>query len=408
MALIVQKFGGSSVGTIDRIQHVASHILKTRAEGHNVVVVVSAMQGETDRLIQLAHAITTTPNPREYDVLVSAGEQVTISLLTMALQSKNATARSYTGPQVGIITNSTHTKARISHIRTDIIQRDLAEGCIVVIAGFQGVDPHGNITTLGRGGSDTTAVALAAALKAKECQIYTDVEGVHFVDPRIIPEARLLDHIDSEDMLEMASLGAKVLQPYSVEIARQHQVPLRVLSSFNAGPGTEIHCTASVSLQKNAITGISLSAKEALVTVLGMPNDPALLGRLLQSFNDAQIEIDLLSQQISPQNNMEIRFTLPRKDCTHSIKLVKTLTQAWKTVEIHSQQDVSKLSLIGNALRSQPTLISQMCAIFGEKSIHIHFIALSEIKISVVVNENYLQSSVRALCDAFHLNDILA
>jgi aspartate kinase len=308
MALIVQKFGGSSVGTIERIRLVASRIIAAKQQGHNVVVAVSAMQGETDRLIQLANALTTDPEAREYDVLVSTGEQVSMALLAMALNASGCPARSYTGSQVGIITDHIHTKARILNVKTDLIHKNLTDGFVVVVAGFQGINKHGDITTLGRGGSDTTAVALAAALKADECQIYTDVEGVYTTDPRMIPEASLLSLISFEEMLEMASLGAKVLQMRSVEIASKHNIPIRVLSTFSDHPGTLVTFEEKI-MSKRLVSGIAFSREEAIISLTGVPNRAGVEGLILGKVSDANIEIDMIAQNASAKETTDITFS---------------------------------------------------------------------------------------------------
>ncbi|MEO8402286.1 MAG: aspartate kinase [Gammaproteobacteria bacterium] len=405
MALLVQKYGGSSVGTLDRIRHVASKIIKAREQGHDVVVVVSAMQGETDRLIQLAHALTPEPNAREYDALVATGEQVSMSLLAMALNAKNVPARSYTSLQLGIQTDDIHTKARILDVKTDTIHQDLAEGCVVVVAGFQGVNSRGDITTLGRGGSDTTAVALAAALKAEECQIFTDVEGVYTTDPRILPEASLLTHISFEEMLEMASLGAKVLQMRSVELASQHNIPIRVLSTFTDGPGTLVASDDKI-VQNRLVSGIAFSRDEALISMLGVPNHAGMEGKILGLVSGANIEIDMIAENTTDTETADFTFTVQRKDYAKALQLIESLAKELNAVTVNSNNAVAKLSLIGVGMRSHSGVASIMFNALGNKDINIQMITTSEIKISVVIDEKMLEKGIKAVHDAFELDKL--
>jgi aspartate kinase len=405
MALIVQKYGGSSVGTLERIQHVASKIIQTKQQGHDVVVVVSAMQGETDRLIQLAHALTNEPDPREYDVLVATGEQVSMSLLSMALNSKSYRARSYTSLQVGIRTDDAHTKARILDVKTKTIHKDLAKGHIVVVAGFQGVNAFGDITTLGRGGSDTTAVALAAALKADECQIYTDVDGVYTTDPRILPEAALLSQISFEEMLEMASLGAKVLQMRSVELASKHNIPIRVLSTFTDSPGTLVTLEEKV-MQKRLVSGIAFNREEALFSLIGVPNRVGMEGHILAEISQANIEVDMIAQSASDKEITDFTFTVQRKDHAKTLQVVEALAKKLGASSIKSDEQVAKLSLVGVGMRSHAGVASTMFNALGDNEINIQMITTSDIKISVVIDEKMLEKGVRAIHSAFELDKL--
>jgi aspartate kinase len=403
MALIVQKYGGSSVGTLERINHVASRVMQTKKEGHDVVVVVSAMQGETDRLIQLAHSLTPEPSPREYDILVSTGEQVSMALLAMALNACQCSARSYTGQQIGIMTDDFHTKARILNVNTDTIRKNLSDGHIVIIAGFQGINANGDITTLGRGGSDTTAVALAAALKADECQIYTDVEGVYTTDPRVIPEACLLPQISFEEMLEMSSLGAKVLQMRSVELASQHNIPIRVLSTFSDHPGTLVTLEEKI-MHKRLVSGIAFSREEALIALSGVPNRAGTEGHILTAVSEANIEIDMIAQSASNKEKTDFTFTVQRKDYPKTLKIIERLAEELGAVSASSNAGVAKLSLVGLGMRSHTGVASTMFKALGNSGINIQMITTSEIKISVVIDEAKLEQGIRAVHDAFELD----
>lgn len=404
MALIVQKFGGSSVGSLELIHHVAAKIIKTKQEGHDLVVVVSAMKGETDRLIQLAQTLTPEPHPREYDVLVSTGEQISMALLSMALNAKNVPARSYTGHQVGIFTDSAHTNARIVDIKTDVIRDSLKEGLVVIIAGFQGINEHGDITTLGRGGSDTTAVALAAALKADECQIYTDVEGVFTTDPRMLPEARLLSNISFEEMLEMSSLGAKVLQMRSVELASKHKLPVRVLSTFSDNPGTLV--TFEENIQKRLVSGIAFSREEALIALSQVPNRAGIEGHILGKVSDANIGIDMIAQNATNNAMTDFTFTVNRKDHSKTFQMVQQLADELGAHPPKCNPNVAKLSLVGIGMRSHAGVASNMFRALGNAGINIQMITTSEIKISVVIDENCLERGVRAVHEAFELDKL--
>lgn len=404
MALIVQKYGGSSVGTLDRIHHVAQKVIKARQEGHDVVVVVSAMYGETDRLIQLANNITHQPEPREYDALISTGEQVSTALLSITLNAKHCPARSFTGAQIGIHTDHLHTKARIQRVDTDVIRRELKKGRVVVVAGFQGVRDNGAITTLGRGGSDTTAVAIAAALRADECQIYTDVDGVYTTDPRLLPEAQLLPQISFEEMLEMASLGAKVLQMRSVELASKHKMPIRVLSTFSDAPGTLVTFEEKV-MHKRVVSGIAFSREEALISLMGIPHQIGVEARILEQLSKANIEIDMIAQNITENNTVDFTFTTHRREYTKISVIIETLAeQLGATIKINAK--VSKLSLIGIGMRSHTSVATTMFNTLAKTGINIQMITTAEIKISVIIDEADLDKGVKAIHSAFELDKL--
>lgn len=405
MALIVQKYGGTSVGTIERIRNVATKIAKFRDQGHDIVVVVSAMSGVTNNLVSMAHELQKEPSPREMDVLLSTGEQTTIALLCMALESIGYQAKSYTGSQVRILTDSAFTKARIVSIDNDQIRNDLAHGKVVVVAGFQGVDEAGNITTLGRGGSDTTGVALAAALKAHECQIYTDVDGVYTTDPRVVPEARRLERITFEEMLELASLGAKVLQIRSVEFASKYNVPLRVLSSFEDGPGTLIG-SEEVSIMENpVISGIAFTRDEAKLSILGIPDVPGMAFKVFGPISDANIEVDVIVQNVGVNLTNDITFTVQRKDANEAAGILEKAAKELGANKIQVDNKVAKVSLVGVGMRSHAGIASKMFGALAAESINIQLITTSEIKISVVIEEKYMELAVRALHAAFGLKD---
>ncbi|MFT6539536.1 MAG: aspartate kinase [Thalassolituus sp.] len=404
MALYVQKYGGTSVGTIERIEAVADKLKAFQEQGHQLVVAVSAMSGETNRLIGLANGITDTPSPREMDVLVSTGEQVTIALLAMALDKRGVKARSFTGWQVGIKTNSAHMKARIQEIRTAPMREVLDDGGIVIVAGFQGVDDDNNITTLGRGGSDTTGVALAAALNADECQIYTDVDGVYTTDPRVVPAARRMETVTFEEMLEMASLGSKVLQIRSVEFAGKYKVPLRVLHSFKEGNGTLITNEENDSVEKPVISGIAFNRDEAKVTVLGVPDVPGVASRILVPISDADIEVDMIVQNMSADGSTDFTFTVHRNDYKKALSLLTALAEELGARGVNGTDDICKVSLVGVGMRSHAGVASKMFKTLADESINILAITTSEIKISVVVEEKYLELAVRSLHTAFGLD----
>ena len=405
MALIVQKFGGTSVGSAERIKNVAKRIARWKAQGHDIVVVPSAMSGETNRLIGLAKEISAAPNPRELDVIASTGEQVTIGLLSMALHEEGLKAKSYTGPQVKVLTDSTFTKARILSIDDAKIRKDLAEGNVVVVAGFQGADEDGNITTLGRGGSDTSAVALAAALKADECQIYTDVDGVYTTDPRVVPEARKLDTISFEEMLEMASLGSKVLQIRSVEFAGKYKVKLRVLSSFeDEGEGTLITVEEENKMEQPIISGIAFNRDEAKLTILGVPDLPGVAYKILGPIAEANIDVDMIIQNVSQEGLTDFSFTVNRGDYNKAKGILEQNAQALNARGVVGDAKTCKVSAVGVGMRSHPGIASKMFSALGAEGINIQMISTSEIKISVVIEEKYLELAVRVLHKIFGLD----
>ncbi len=404
MKTIVQKFGGTSVGDPDRIANVARRVAQTVRDGNQVVVVVSAMSGETDRLLGLARAFNAQPRGRELDVLLSTGEQVTIALLSMALEVEGIDAVSYTGGQVQILTDSAFNKARILAIDEEAVRQDLDAGKVVVIAGFQGVDEAGNITTLGRGGSDTTAVAMAAALKADECQIYTDVDGVYTTDPRIVPEARRLDRITYEEMLEMASLGAKVLQIRSVEFASKYLVNLRVLSSFADGGGTLITTEENI-MEQALISGVTLNRDEAQVMVLGVPDRPGIASGLLGPVADANIEVDMIVQNSSADGATDFTFTVHRNEFDRTLEILKALSEEMGARGVQGDKRIVKVSIVGVGMRSHAGIASQMFRALAAENINIRMISTSEIKISVVIDEKYAELAVRTLHAAFGLEN---
>jgi aspartate kinase len=407
MALYVYKFGGTSVGSVERIKAVAEKVKKDRAAGHDLVVVVSAMSGETNRLIGLAKDIQNQPNARELDVLVSTGEQVTIALLAMALEEIGCPARSYTGNQVKILTDDSHTKARILSIDEANMRKDLAEGKVVVVAGFQGVDENGNITTLGRGGSDTTGVALAAALKADECHIYTDVDGVYTTDPRVEPKARRLDKITFEEMLEMASLGSKVLQIRSVEFAGKYNVPLRVLSSFTEGAGTLITYEES-GMESALISGIAFNRDEAKLTISGVPDKPGIASKILGPVAEANIEVDMIIQNIAEDDTTDFTFTVHRNDYQRAKSILEQICAELGAKKVTGDDSIVKVSIVGVGMRSHAGIANTMFSALAKEGINIRMISTSEIKISVVVDEKYLELAVRALHAAFKLDQVAA
>ena len=404
MSLIVQKFGGTSVGSIERIEQVADKVAGFRANGHSIVVVVSAMSGETNRLIGLAHEVQERPAPREMDVLVSTGEQVTTALLSMALTKRGVKAKSYNGSQVRILTDDAHTKARIKEIDDARLHADLDQGYVIVVAGFQGVDENGNITTLGRGGSDTTAVALAAALKADECQIYTDVDGVYTTDPRVVDGARRLDKITFEEMLEMASMGSKVLQIRAVEFAGKYNVPLRVLHSFQEGPGTLITLEDDTKMETPTIAGIAFNRDEAKLTILGVPDMPGVAHHILGPVGEANIEVDVIVQNVADDNTTDFTFTVGRNDLPRAEEVLNKVAEEIKAQEVRSDNKIAKVSVVGVGMRSHAGVASQMFAALAEVGINIQMITTSEIKISVIIEEKFLELAVRSLHSSFGLD----
>lgn len=409
MAFYVQKYGGTSVGSTERIKNVARRVARFHNQGHQIIVVVSAMSGETNRLIALAHEVQDNPDPRELDVMVSTGEQVSIALLAMALKELNVQARSYTGAQVRLLTDSAFTKARILDIEADKIRADLDKGCVVIVAGFQGVDENGNITTLGRGGSDTTGVALAAALKADECQIYTDVDGIYTTDPRVVPEARRLTSITFEEMLEMASLGSKVLQIRSVEFAGKYRVKLRVLSSFeDQGEGTLITFEEDGNMEQPVISGIAFNRDEAKITVLGVPDHPGIAYQILGPVADANIDVDMIIQNVSHEDLTDFSFTVHRNDFKKTMTIIREKIQPHIGArDVIGGDRIAKVSVVGVGMRSHAGIASKMFRVLAEEGINIQMIATSEIKVSVVVDEKYMELAVRVLHKAFDLEQAL-
>lgn len=404
MALLVQKFGGTSVGSIERIHAVADRVVRTRRKNNDVLVVVSAMSGETNRLLALGHQVANEPKPREMDVLLAAGEQVSIALLAMALTERGCPARSYLGGQIAIRTDANHTKARIEDIDVTTLRADVAAGVVPVIAGFQGVDAYGNLTTLGRGGSDTTAVAVSVAIGADECQIYTDVDGVFTADPRIVEHAARLDTVTFEEMLEMASLGSKVLHPRAVEFAGKYGVPLRVLSSFNEGPGTLI-TTEEQSMENPVVSGVAYSRDEAKLTMLGVPDVPGVASKILGPVGKNRIEVDMIVQNVGADGTTDFTFTVKREDYAKTLALLEPVREALGARELTGDDRIAKVSAVGVGMRSHAGVATEMFDALAEESINIQMISTSEIKISVVVAERYLELAVRAIHSAFGLND---
>jgi aspartate kinase len=403
MALIVQKYGGTSVGSIERIEKVAEKVKSFRDQGHDMVIVVSAMTGETNRLIDLAKQITPDPDKRELDQMVSTGEQVTIALLAMALQKRGVPAVSFTGFQVPVKTDSSHSKARILEIDGARMRAELKAGKVVVVAGFQGIDADGNITTLGRGGSDTTGVALAAALKADECQIYTDVDGVYTTDPRVEPRARRLDRITFEEMLEMASLGSKVLQIRSVEFAGKYKVPLRVLHSFQDGPGTLITLDEDT-MEAPLISGIAFTRDEAKFTLRGVPDKPGIASLILGPVGDANVEVDMIVQNVGTDGSADFTFTVARGEFQKAQRVLEKVAKDLGARELAADDRIAKVSLVGVGMRSHAGVASRMFKALAAEGINIQMISTSEIKVSVIIEEKYLELAVRALHAAFELD----
>ncbi len=402
MAIVVEKFGGTSVSDVERINRVAQRVIRTVGDGFQVVVVLSAMAGETNRLIRLAHEISPNPSPRELDVIMSTGEQVSIALLCMALEREGYAAKSYIGLQVPILTSSVHKKARVEHIDTQRLQNDLESGKIVVVAGFQGVDDNGDITTLGRGGSDTTAVALAAALSAAVCRIYTDVDGVMTADPRIVADAQVLERITAEEMLELSSLGAKILQIRAMEFAHKYAVPVHVLSSFRDVPGTIITSEES-NMEQPKITGIAYNVNEAKLTIRGVPDRPGIASRVFGPIADAQINVDMIIQNVGTDNNTDLTFTVDRSEYRNSLQLLQDIVPEIGASDVVSTDDIAKISLVGVGMRSHSGIATTMFSVLAQEGINIQMISTSEIKISVIVEEKYVELGVRALHNAFGL-----
>ena len=404
MALVVQKYGGTSVGDIERINNVAKRVIRTRDQGNQVVVVVSAMAGETDRLLRLARQITKTPDERELDVLVSTGEQVSIALLAIAIRNMGYDARSYLGFQIKIATDSAFGKARITSINSEKILGDLNQGRIVVVAGFQGADLSDNITTLGRGGSDTTGVAIAAALRADVCEIYTDVDGVYTTDPNVCPKARKLSKISYDEMLEMASLGAKVLQIRSVEFAKKYDVPIHVRSSFNDNPGT-IVCKEEKEMEQVVVSGVTYNKNEAKIEVMRVPDVPGVAARIFKPLADANIVVDMIIQTSSSEKGYaNVAFTTPKPDFAKALQIVKEAAREIGAKEVRANEDIAKVSIVGVGMRSHSSIATQMFTALAKEGINIHMISTSEIKISCVIDSKYTELAVRALHDAFELD----
>ena len=404
MSLIVQKFGGTSVGTVDKIRQVAEKVSKFHGNGDRIVVVVSAMSGETNRLVALAQEMQERPVPRELDVLLSTGEQVTIGLLCMALDEIGVSAISFTGSQVQLLTDDSHTKARIRRVDDKKIQQELEKGNVVVVAGFQGVDEAGNITTLGRGGSDTTAVALAAGLGADECQIYTDVDGVYTTDPRVVDKAKRLSHISFDEMLEMASMGSKVLQIRAVEFAGKYNVPLRVMHSFQDGPGTLITLEGAEEMETPTIAGIAFNKDEAKVTLLGVPDTPGVAHQILGPVGAANIEVDVIVQNVAPDNSTDFTFTVSRGELAQTKEVLAEAVASLNARELRTDDTIAKVSVVGVGMRSHAGVASKMFKTLSESGINIQMITTSEIKISVIIEEKYLELAVRSLHTAFDLD----
>ncbi|MCZ6780382.1 MAG: aspartate kinase [Nitrospirae bacterium] len=404
MALIVQKYGGTSVGSVELIQRVADRVAQTRQAGHDLVVVLSAMSGETDRLVRLASEVTPSPDEREMDMLLSTGERITIALLAMSLRGRGFNARSFTGRQVGIMTEGSHTKARIARVAADRIREALTEGVIPIVAGFQGINERSDVTTLGRGGSDLTAVALAAALKADQCTIYTDVDGVYTADPSIVPSARRLDKVSYEEMLELASLGAKVLQGRSVEFAARHNVPLVVQSSFKEGQGTRV-ANEDKDMERMAVAGVTGDCNQAKLTIIGVPDRPGIAARVFGPVAEANIIVDMIIQNVGQGSLTDISFTVPRADLGRAMSLVQRVVKEIEAKSVEVTEAIAKVSLVGVGMRSHSGVASRMFEVLSREGINIMMISTSEIKISCVIGEKYLELAIRALHAAFGLDE---
>jgi aspartate kinase len=403
MALIVQKYGGTSVGTIERIHRVADRVAHTQGEGNQVVVVLSAMSGETDRLVKLAHEVTTVPDERELDMLLSTGERITIALLSMELRGRGINARSFTGRQVGIITDSAHTKARIARVTADRIKEALKQGVIPVVAGFQGINEQSDVTTLGRGGSDLSAVALAAALKADRCVIFTDVDGVYTADPNIVPAARRIDKIAYEEMLEMASLGAKVLQTRSVEFAAKFHVPVEVNSSFKEGKGTLV-TKEDADMEAAAVSGVTGDRNQAKITIVGVPDKPGIAARIFGPVAESHINVDMIIQNMSQAALTDLSFTVPRADLKKAVPIIQAVAKGIEAKTVSVTEAIAKVSLIGVGMRSHSGVAAKMFEVLSREGINIMMISTSEIKISCVIDEKYLELAMRSLHSAFDLD----
>lgn len=404
MALLVHKYGGTSVGSIERIHRVADKVAKAREEGHSLVVVLSAMSGETDRLIKLAHEVTKNPDEREMDMLLSTGERVTIALLAMDLQGRGINARSFTGRQVGIMTDSAHTKARIARVTADRIREALDEGIIPIVAGFQGINERSDVTTLGRGGSDLTAVALAAALKADRCVIYTDVDGIYTADPNAVPAARRLNRIAYEEMLELASLGSKVLQSRSVEFAAKYNVPIEVQSSFQEGKGTLV-VKEDADMERVTVSGVTGDRNQAKLTIVGVPDRPGIAARIFGSVAEANIVVDMIIQNVGQGSLTDLSFTIPRADLPKATPLVQRIAKDIDAKSVAVTESIAKVSLVGVGMRTHSGVAAKMFEVLSKEGINIMMISTSEIKISCVIDEQHLQQAMRALHTAFGLDE---
>ena len=404
MALIVQKYGGTSVGSVQRIHCVAERVVQAKQAGHDLVVVLSAMSGETDRLVRLAHEVTPCPDEREMDMLLSTGERVAIALLAMDLRGRGINARSFTGRQGGIITDSSHTKARIARVTAERIREALCEGIIPIVAGFQGINARSDVTTLGRGGSDLTAVALAAALKADRCIIYTDVDGVYTADPNIVPSARRLDKVSYEEMLELASLGAKVLQSRSVEFAARHGVPVEVRSSFKEGQGTLV-TTEDTDMERVIVSSVTGDRNQAKITIVGVPDRPGIAARIFGPVAEANIIVDMIIQNVSQAELTDISFTVPRADLGKAVTLVQRVAKEIDAKSVGVTEAIAKVSLVGVGMRSHSGVAARMFEVLSREGVNIMMISTSEIKISCVIDEKYLELAMRALHAAFGLDE---
>ena len=402
MALLVQKFGGTSVGSVERIHAVASLIERMAQAGNQLVVVLSAMSGETDRLLQMAREASQDQDERELDVLLSSGERVTIALMAMTLRGRGVKARSFTGRQVGIVTNSSHTKARIARVAADRVKEVLSEGIIPIVAGFQGINESSDVTTLGRGGSDLTAVALAAELKADRCIIYTDVDGVYTADPNVVPNSRRIEKISYEEMLEMASLGAKVLQARSVEFAAKYRVPIEVKSSFQEGEGTLV-MQEDAEMERVSVSGVTGDRNQAKITVVGVPDSPGIAAKLFGSVAEASIIVDMIIQNVSQDSLTDISFTVPKADLSRALSLVRDIGKTIGARSVEVKEDIAKVSLVGVGMRSHSGVASQMFQVLSRESVNIMMISTSEIKISCVIEERYLELALRSLHHEFGL-----
>ncbi len=402
MALIVQKYGGTSVGDIERIKNVAQRVILAKEAGNDVIVVVSAMAGETDKLINLAHELTPIPDVRELDVLISTGEQISVALVSLVIKSMGHEVKSYLGYQIPITTNSTYGKARITNVKPDKILKDIKAGKIVIVAGFQGIDDEGNITTLGRGGSDTTAVAMAVALKADVCEIFTDVDGVYTTDPNICEKARKLEKISYDEMLEMASLGAKVLQIRAVEFAKKHNAPIHVRASFNDNVGTLV-CQEDEEMENVVVSGVTCDKNEAKITITRVPDKPGIAHRLFGAIADANIMVDMIIQNVSEEGLADITFTVVKTDLSKATNIVNEIARELGAKAISTDENIAKVSIVGTGMRSHSGIASTMFGALAREGINIMMISTSEIKISCIIGSKYTELAVRALHDAFQL-----